>query len=95
MPLLPLVLLFLTGPPLDVVSVPRHWLMGPKDPPDARPDSRLIGVAMLIGVAAAGVVGGRARSAASGRRFLREPVTPTRTSSRSSSPRRASARAWK
>ena len=58
-PLLPLALLFLTGPPLNIVAVPRHWLMGPKDPADARPDSRLIAVAMLIGVAAAGTVGGR------------------------------------
>ena len=58
-PLLPMVLLFLTGPPLEVVSVPRHWLMTDKDAPDARPDSRLIGAAMLIGAAAAAVVGGR------------------------------------
>jgi DcuC family C4-dicarboxylate transporter len=69
-PLVPLVLLFLTGPPLEVVTVPRHWLMGPKEPPDARSDSRLIGAAMLIGVAAAAAVGGRDKLGRAGAAFF-------------------------
>jgi DcuC family C4-dicarboxylate transporter len=58
-PLLPLAILFLTGPPLSLFPVPRHWLMGPKDLPDASPDSRLIGAAMLIGAGAAALTGGK------------------------------------
>jgi DcuC family C4-dicarboxylate transporter len=69
-PLLPLVLLFVTGPPLQLVSVPREWLIGPKEPADARPDSRLIGCAMLIGAAAAAAVGGRARAAGAAAAFF-------------------------
>jgi C4-dicarboxylate transporter, DcuC family len=69
-PLLPLVLLFVTGPPLQFVAVPRHWLIGPKDPPDARADSRLIGAAMLIGTAAAALVGGRAKMGGAGTAFF-------------------------
>ena len=69
-PLLPLALLFATGPPLEVVTVPRHWLMGPKDPPDARSDSRLIGAAMLVGVAAAAVVGGCDKLGGAGAAFF-------------------------
>lgn len=56
-PLLPLALLFLTGPPLNVLEVPPQWLIERKA--DAGPltaterglfDSRLIGAAMLLGV---------------------------------------------
>ena len=66
-PLLPLALLFLTAPPLRVLELPARWLV--EAPPTtaretaAEPplsprerglfDSRLIGLAMLIGVAAA------------------------------------------
>jgi DcuC family C4-dicarboxylate transporter len=73
-PLVPIVLLFLSGPPLDLIHVPQRWLV-PYPPADAsaavaggsaayagehksdtRANSRLIGLAMLVGVAvAAGV----------------------------------------
>ena len=69
-PLLPLAILFLTGPPLQVVTVPRHWLMGDKDAADARPDSRLIGAAMLVGTAAATLVGGREKAGGVARAFF-------------------------
>jgi DcuC family C4-dicarboxylate transporter len=58
-PLVPLILLFLTGPPLNVFTVPRQWLIGPDEPIKMRPDSRLIGAAMLIGVAVAAATAGR------------------------------------
>lgn len=50
-PILPLILLFLAGPPLNVVEVPKAWL----DPTDGAKfySSRLVGTAMLVGVAAA------------------------------------------
>jgi DcuC family C4-dicarboxylate transporter len=62
-PLVPLVLLFLTGPPWNVFTVPRHWLLGPDDPAKMRTDSRLIGAAMLIGVAVAVATAPRGASA--------------------------------
>jgi DcuC family C4-dicarboxylate transporter len=49
--LLPLVLLFVTGPPLSWIEVPKSWLTSTSD--QANYPSRLIGAAMLIGVAAA------------------------------------------
>jgi DcuC family C4-dicarboxylate transporter len=53
-PLVPLVLLFLTGPPLRLIDVPHHWLTDPAKVGDAANfSSRLIGAAMLVGVAAA------------------------------------------
>jgi DcuC family C4-dicarboxylate transporter len=57
-PMVPLVLLFLTSAPLRVVEVPREWLVGPDDS-GARFDSRLIGAAMLVGIAAAALVSPR------------------------------------
>jgi DcuC family C4-dicarboxylate transporter len=51
-PMLPLVLLFLAGPPLNVIRVPEQWLVSPKDP---YYETRLIGAAMLVGVLAAGL----------------------------------------
>jgi DcuC family C4-dicarboxylate transporter len=57
-PLVPLVLLFLTGPPLQWIDVPRTWLTGAKEAPPLF-DSRLIGAAMLVGVAVAAVVAWR------------------------------------
>ena len=57
-PLVPLILLFLTGPPLQWVHVPREWLTTTEDV--KRFDSRLIGLAMLIGVVTAAVVSPRA-----------------------------------
>jgi DcuC family C4-dicarboxylate transporter len=51
-PLVPLVLLFLTGPPLHLIEVPQAWLADSA----ASAESRLIGVAMLIGVVVAALV---------------------------------------
>ena len=51
-PLLPLVLLFLAGPPLDIIHVPEHWLVVPGKT-DLYYETRLIGMAMLVGVLAA------------------------------------------
>lgn len=76
-PLIPLVLLFLSGPPLNVFSVPQRWLV---NRPHAEPvaavggvagaeaverkrdpvgNSRLIGLAMLVGVVVAAVAAPR------------------------------------
>src|SRR5262249_52940126 len=56
-PLVPLILLFLTGPPLQLLRVPTEWLV---EAPRAGGrigaglfDSRLIGAAMLVGVVVA------------------------------------------
>ncbi len=57
-PLVPVVLLFLTGPPAPVFGVDWSWLVGP-DEKGARLDSRRIGAAMLVGVALAALTGGR------------------------------------
>ena len=48
-PLVPLMLLFLTGPPLNWIVIPQHWLASTAE----SFGSRLIGVAMLIGVVCA------------------------------------------
>lgn len=48
-PLVPLVLLFLTGPPLNVITIPQGWLASTAE----SFGSRLIGAAMLVGVFAA------------------------------------------
>jgi C4-dicarboxylate transporter, DcuC family len=83
MPLVPLVLLFLTGPPLRLIEVPRDWLADRVPPPlgsieglseetaailkenhtraertaSEQANSRLIGVAMMIGVMLTALVG--------------------------------------
>ena len=74
-PLLPLVLLFLAGPPLNVVKVPERWVVTKPlealaqvaggsamlfDRKDPHFDTRLIGLAMLIGVLAAATTNPRA-----------------------------------
>lgn len=60
-PVVPLALLFLTGPPLNLVAVPEHWLAEKRE----LFGSRLIGAAMLVGVyAAAAVSPGRAKDCA-------------------------------
>ncbi len=51
MPFVPLILLFLTSPALSILEVPRDWLTSAKDRETF--DSRLIGVAMLMGAVAA------------------------------------------
>lgn len=48
-PLIPLVLLFLTGPPLSLIDIPQHWIATSSE----SFGSRLIGAAMLVGVIAA------------------------------------------
>lgn len=76
-PLVPLVLLFLSGPPLNVFSVPQRWLVNrpPAEPVaaiggvagaeaverkrDPLGNSRLIGLAMLVGVIVAAVAAPR------------------------------------
>jgi DcuC family C4-dicarboxylate transporter len=53
-PLVPLVLLFLTGGPYALLAVPHGWLVDTANPAEERLfDGRLIGAAMLIGVVAA------------------------------------------
>lgn len=57
-PLLPLTLLLVSGPPLHWVTVPDEWLVPERSDGtrDATYHTRLIGLAMLIGVAAAAAV---------------------------------------
>lgn len=57
-PLVPVVLLFLAGPPLVWLKVDRAWLIGVGEPP-LRLESRLIGAAMLVGSIAAALVSPR------------------------------------
>jgi DcuC family C4-dicarboxylate transporter len=58
-PLVPVTLLFLTGPPLKVITIPTRWLADADNPVDVLHfDSRLIGAAMLVGVILAALVGG-------------------------------------
>jgi DcuC family C4-dicarboxylate transporter len=53
-PLIPLALLFVVGPPLSLWTLPLDWLADPKVPGDDRLfNSRLIGAAMLVGVGVA------------------------------------------
>lgn len=47
-PLFPLIFLFLTGPPLEIIKVPTHWIVDEKT--KALYGTRLIGLAMLLGV---------------------------------------------
>src|SRR5262249_25008355 len=49
-PVVPLVLLMIIGPPLNLLTVPRHWLV---DSGSGGIGTRLIGVSMLIGTALA------------------------------------------
>ncbi|MFL5245476.1 MAG: C4-dicarboxylate transporter DcuC [Gemmataceae bacterium] len=52
-PLVPLAVLFLTGPPLNLFHVPKEWLTQGES---TAYESRLIGAAMLLGTAAAALV---------------------------------------
>jgi DcuC family C4-dicarboxylate transporter len=67
-PLVPLVLLMLVGPPFNVFSIPRAWLANVNNAEDVSHfSSRLVGAAMLVGVAVAVLttpraVGGAARA---------------------------------
>jgi DcuC family C4-dicarboxylate transporter len=65
-PLVPLVLLFLTSGTFRVLPVPRDWLVGSGSGPEAgsRFESRLIGAAMLLGAAVAALTAWRHSSAA-------------------------------
>jgi DcuC family C4-dicarboxylate transporter len=51
-PLVPLAILMFTGPPFEVFHVPHHWLAEP----GKSADSRLIGLAMIVGVLVAALV---------------------------------------
>ena len=52
-PLVPFAVLFIVGPPLEILKLPTEWLADPKVPPRQSPfNSRLVGAAMLVGVAA-------------------------------------------
>jgi C4-dicarboxylate transporter, DcuC family len=68
-PLVPVVLLFLAGPPLRWLEVDRSWLIGPKEPLEMRTESRLIGAAMLLGSILAALVSPR-RAAATTQAFF-------------------------
>ncbi len=54
-PVVPLLILFASGPPLDLCHVPLEWLTDQKK----LADSRLIGLAMLVGVLAAALAAPR------------------------------------
>lgn len=56
-PLVPLLLLFISGPPLELLRVPREWLAGP-DQPD-KVSGRLVGAAMIVGVVVAALTAPR------------------------------------
>jgi DcuC family C4-dicarboxylate transporter len=59
-PLLPITLLFLAGPPINAFKVPTHWLADVNNSADVvQAESRLIGAAMLVGVASAALTAGR------------------------------------
>jgi DcuC family C4-dicarboxylate transporter len=60
-PLLPLVLLFMTALPHKLFVVPQEWLAAPGDKPEVY-NTRLIGAAMLVGVVAATLTSPRALS---------------------------------
>lgn len=56
-PLVPLALLFAAAPPFELIAIPDQWVILPKDGKrDPAYNSRLIGLAMLVGVAAAAAV---------------------------------------
>jgi DcuC family C4-dicarboxylate transporter len=58
-PLLPISLLFVTGPPFELFTVPQGWLIDVGNLDDAPLfNSRRVGAAMLVGVVAASLTGG-------------------------------------
>jgi len=61
-PVVPLALLFMTGPPFNLVEIPRNWVLAVPKESEALFNTRLIGLAMLVGVLAAALASpGRAR----------------------------------
>jgi DcuC family C4-dicarboxylate transporter len=61
-PLVPLALLFASGPPLNLIAIPPDWVAvkaADTPNPDRAANSRLIGLAMLIGVAVAALAAPR------------------------------------
>jgi DcuC family C4-dicarboxylate transporter len=62
-PLLPLVLLYVTGPPLELLKVPENWLVQAEEGA-GRYQSRLVGAAMLLGAACAALTAPRTITAA-------------------------------
>jgi DcuC family C4-dicarboxylate transporter len=63
-PLVPIVLLFLTSGTLRVIPVPQEWLVAGEAEAAGRFESRLIGAAMLLGAAVAALTTWRNSSAA-------------------------------
>jgi C4-dicarboxylate transporter, DcuC family len=53
-PIVPLILLFLTGPPLNWIEIPKHWVVDAKS--ESAYGTRLIGLAMFVGVIVALIV---------------------------------------
>jgi C4-dicarboxylate transporter, DcuC family len=67
-PLIPLILLMVVGPPFSLVDVPRFWLVDPAVP-DVSPttySARLVGASMLIGTALAALTAPRSVGLAAG-----------------------------
>jgi DcuC family C4-dicarboxylate transporter len=62
-PLVPLVLLLLSGPPLNVIKIPPHWLVEVKAPDVGSADERLVAVAGPAAVEAARLERARAEKA--------------------------------
>ena len=54
-PLIPLVLLYLHGDPFHLIRVPAEWVLMRPDKEAGSYDTRLIGLAMIVGVLAAGM----------------------------------------
>jgi DcuC family C4-dicarboxylate transporter len=52
-PVVPVIILFLAGPPLELLKIPREWLVNPNTGDAAFFSSRLVGAAMLAGTALA------------------------------------------
>ncbi len=69
-PFLPLLLLLLTGPPLNLITIPHRWLVSSSSSElTGLYNSRLIGLAMLVGVLVAALAAPR-RSLAAPRAFF-------------------------
>jgi C4-dicarboxylate transporter, DcuC family len=68
-PVVPLALLAVVGPPFNLVNVPREWLVDPSQAGHAAFGTRLIGLSMLIGAALAALASPR-KAADSARVFF-------------------------
>jgi DcuC family C4-dicarboxylate transporter len=60
-PVVPLALLMVVGPPFNLIEVPRHWLVGSTAQADSKVfGARLVGASMLVGAALAALMKPRA-----------------------------------